>query len=135
VLFRSLKDIGIDGLYWAIPTTELSHRSEAQRKKYTYFLSLGKKDFRSCYYHRAKTTVDAIYKISSCFPVIEKYVEHEFTTSGNHVILQQKNDISEISRKLHKILAVEQRRPNYFAQHITDIKYALIKELAADTAE
>ena len=81
---------------------------------------------RSCYYHIAKTTVDAIYKISSCFPIIEKYVDYEFKTSGVHVVLQRKDDISEIERKLRRILAFEFRKPNYFQQRITDIRNYLM---------
>ena len=35
----------------------------------------------------------------------------------------------EIERKLKRILAFESRRPNYFKQHITDIKNYLITEI------
>ena len=94
-----------------------------------YYLSLDERDLRSCYYHKAKTTVDSIYKISSCFPVIEKYILHEFTTSGVHVILRKKDDISEIERKMKRILSFEFRRKNYFSQRISDIKDYLINEL------
>ena len=90
-IYCCLKDNQIDGLYWAIPTSIISHRSEAQNKRYSYYMSLDEKDLRSCYYHKAKTTVDSLYKISSCFPVTEKYVSHEFTTNNVHVVMQKKS--------------------------------------------
>ncbi|MCL2018149.1 MAG: hypothetical protein FWG70_00180 [Oscillospiraceae bacterium] len=130
-VYCCIKDNKIDGLYWAIPTTNISHRSEAQNKKFSYFMSLDDKDLRSCYYHKANTTVKSIYKISSCFPVIEKYVDHEFTTSGVHVIMRRKNDISEIERKLKRILSFEFRKNNYFPQRISDIRNNLIAEIDA----
>ena len=36
--------------------------------------------------------------------------------------------ISELERKLKRILYFEDSRPNYFRQHITDIKYKLSSE-------
>ena len=129
-IYCCLKDNKIDGLYWAIPTTDISHRSEEQIKKYNYYMSLSDKDLRSSYYHRAKTTVDSIYKISSCFPMIERYISHEFTTSNVHVVMRKKEDIIEIERKLKKILSFEFKKKNYFLQRISDIRDYLINELS-----
>ena len=128
-IYCCLKDNLIDGLYWAIPTSIVSHRSEKQNSKYDFYMQLNEKDLRSCYYHKAKTTVESIYKVSSCFPIIEKYVSHEFTTSNVHVVMQNKKDIDEIERKLKRILAFEFRKNNYFLQRISDIKSYLINEL------
>jgi hypothetical protein len=61
--------------------------------------------------------------------VIEKYVDHEFTTNGVHVVMQSKEDIAEIERKLRSVLALEFRKTNYFPQRISDIRKALIAEL------
>ena len=98
-------------------------------------MSLGNNDLRSSYYHIAKTTIDSVYKISSCFPVIEKYIEHEFTTSDVHVVMQKQEDISEIERKFKKILAFEFRKRNYFLQRISDIKNYLVNELINENAQ
>jgi hypothetical protein len=128
-VYCCFKDNKIDGMFWAIPTSVLAHRSNEQNIKYKYYLSLDESDLRSCYYHIARTTVVALYKISSCFPVIEKYIEHEFTTRKVHVVMKKKSDINEISRKLKRILSMEAHKPNYFNQRITDIKEYLINDL------
>ena len=128
-VYCCIKDKKINDLYWAIPTTDISHRSKEQIAKYGKYMALDDRDLRSCYYHIAKTTVDSIYKISSCFPVTEKYILHEFTTNGVHVIVQKKDDIDIIEKKLRKILSFEFRKKNYFLQRISDIKDFLINEL------
>lgn len=128
-IYCCIKDSRVDGLYWAIPTSDLSHRSAEQLERYNRFLSLPDRDLRSCYYHIGRTTKEALFKISSCFPVTEKYIDHEFTTSGTHVVLRRAETVNEIERKLKRILAFESRKPNYFPQRITDLKLALIKEL------
>ena len=130
-IYCCLKDDKIDGLFWAIPTTDIAHRNQKQVDKCNYYISLNENDMRSCYYHIAKTTVEAIYKISSCFPIIEKYVDYEFKTSGVHVVMQRKNDIIEIERKLRRILAFEFRQPNYFLKRITDVRNHLIGEFSS----
>ena len=126
-VFCCMKDINIDGLYWAIPTSDFAHRTNEQIKKYNDYLSKDKSDLRSCYYHIGKTTKPALFKISSCFPITDEYVDHEYTSCQKTVILKNKSLISELERKLRKILAFESTRPNYFPQHITDIKNTLLK--------
>lgn len=128
-MFCCLKDNKIDGLYWAIPTSDLSHRTQKQRKYYEYCLTRPKNDLRSCYYHIAKTTKDALYKISSCYPITEKYIDHPFVTNNVHVIMQKQYDINEIKRKFKRILSMEFKKKNYFPQHISDIREFLIQEL------
>lgn len=71
----------------------------------------------------------ALYKISSCYPITDKYIDHEFQINGKHVVIKNNKDISEINKKFRKIIAFENRRPNYFPQRITDIKNCLITEL------
>ena len=71
-------------------------------------------DLRWAYYHIANTNKKALYKISSCFPITDKYVEHEYTSNNKHVILQRTSDIEIIKKKLKKILSFENRRNNYF---------------------
>lgn len=128
-VFCCLKDSKIEGLYWAIPTSDLSHRDNEQKKYYEFCLNCPKNDLRSCYYHVGKTTKLALYKISSCYPITEKYIEHKFVTNNVHVIMKKQNDIFEIRRKFKRILSMESRKPNYFPQRITDVKNYLIEEL------
>lgn len=86
-------------------------------------------DLRSCYYHIVQGNKTALYKISSCYPITEKYIDHEYTVNRTHVIIRNKEDIAEINRKFKRIISMENRKPNYFSQHIADIKNYLIKEL------
>lgn len=50
-------------------------------------------------------------------------------------VIKNKALISELERKLKRILAWENNRPNYFRQHITDIKSYLISEIEADKSK
>lgn len=43
--------------------------------------------------------------------------------------MKRQDDINEIHRKFKRILSMEFRKPNYFPQHITDIRKFLINEL------
>lgn len=129
LVFCCLKDNRIEGLSWAIPTSDLSHRDNKQRQFYQFCLSCSGRDLRSCYYHIAKTTKDALYKISSCYPVTEKYIDHAFISNGKHVVMRRQDDINEIRRKFKRILSMGFRKPNHFPQHITDISNFLIEKL------
>lgn len=131
-VYCCLKDKYINGLYWAIPTSDITHRSNEQRKYYEECLEKPDNDLRSCYYHIGRTTKEALYKISSCFPITEKYVDYEYSSCGQHVVIRRADTVKEIERKLKRILAFETRKPNYFQQHITDIKNYLINELTND---
>ena len=128
-IYCCLKDLVIDRLYWAIPTSDYEHRSPEQISKINDYLSKPDNDLRSCYYHIGRTTKKAVYKISSCFPITEQYIDHEYTFRGTHIVLQNTTTIKELSRKLKRILSFESHNPNYFPQRITDIKEYLIKEL------
>lgn len=131
-VFCCVKDNKIEGLYWAIPTSDISHRSESQIEYYNMCMSCDEKDLRNSYYHIVKSNRTALYKISSCYPITDKYINHEYTVNKIHVIIQNKEDLAEINRKFKRILAVENRKPNYFRQHITDIKNYLIEELKSE---
>ena len=128
-IYCCIKDKKIEGLYWAIPTSDINHRNEGQKDYYETCLEKPIDDIRSCYYHMGRTTKEAIYKISSCYPITKKYIDHEFVSCGKHVVIRKSETVSEIERKLRRILAFEFRRPNYFPQHITDIRNYLINEL------
>lgn len=52
-----------------------------------------------------------------------------------HVVMQKQNDISEIRRKFKRILSMEFKKPNYFPQHISDIREYLIKELNCEESK
>lgn len=128
-VYCCFKDNKIADLYWAIPTSDFNHREKYQIEKFYNYTHKSLDDLRSCYYYIGFTTKKAVYKISSCFPIIDKYIDHEFTSNGTHVIIKNKKAIHELDIKLRRILAFENNNNNYFPQHITDIKNALLKEL------
>ena len=84
----------------------MSHRENNQKEYYEFCLERPDNDLRSCYYHIAKTTKRALYKISSCYPITEKYIEHPYITNKVHVVMQKQNDINEIRRKFKRILSM-----------------------------
>ena len=131
-VFCCVKDKKVDGLYWAIPTSDISHRDKSQIAYYNMCMQCHEKDLRSCYYHIVRGNRTALYKISSCYPITDKYIDHEYTVNKTHVVIQRKEDIAEINRKFRRIISMENRKPNYFRQHITDVKNYLIQELEAE---
>ena len=67
--------------------------------------------------------------ISSCFPIIDKYIEREYLVKGKPLILNNKEQSNIIKTKFRRIIQVENNNPNIFEQRITDIKNILLKEL------
>jgi hypothetical protein len=128
-IFCCIEDNKVPGLFWAIPTSDYSHRTQEQKLKYEKFDSLTEKDIRYAWYFVGHTNIQAVFRISSCLPITDKYVECPYESKGFHLILKDKNDILTIRKKLGIILITEKMHPNKFEQHITDIKNFLISEL------
>lgn len=119
-----------DKLYWAIPMGKLNHRDAIQIARINRFLSLPEKDIRSCYYHIGRTTTKSIFFISDAIPIIDKYIlDIHVGADSNHYIIKNPNLISELERKLKRILSDENSRPNKYRQHITDVKNHLLNEI------
>lgn len=117
-------------LYWAIPMGMLKHRDETQQKRLDRYLNLPVRDLRSCYYHIGRTTTKSIFFISDAVPITDKYIDRGHNgANAEHFIIKNPNLVSELERKLFRILSVENSSPNYFRQHITSIKEYLISEL------
>lgn len=120
-----------DNVYWAIPMGNLEHRDEKAKRRIEKFLSYTNKDIRSCFYHIGRTDVHSIFFISDAVPITDRYIERDYIGkyTGQQYVIKNKNLIFELERKLKRILSWENSRPNYFRQHITDIKNYLLKEL------
>ena len=118
-----LKSLEYDSLYWAIPIGNWDHRSEEAKQRINSFLSYDEKDLRSCYYHVGNTDVKSIFFITDVVPIKDEYIDREYLNryTNNIYVIQNKQLIAEIERKLKRILAFEKQRPNYFRQHITDL--------------
>lgn len=129
-----IESLEMEGLYWAIPVGKLDHRDGQAQIRLNNFLSLPDSNIESCFYHIGKTTTQSIFFISDVIPITEKYIEREYInryTDEVHII-KNKPLIAELERKLKRILSYENANPNYFRQHITDIKTTLISELQQD---
>ena len=113
-------------IYWAIPMGNLNHRSEKAKERLDFYLNIEESDIRSCFYHIGKTTIDTIFFISDVVPIKEIYIDREYLGFNNiHYIIKNKKLISELEGKLKRILYFEDSTPNYFRQHITDLKNKL----------
>jgi hypothetical protein len=126
-----------DNIYWAIPMGNLDHRDENAKRRIEKFLSYTNKDIRSCFYHIGRTDVYSIFFISDAVPITDKYIERNYIGkyTGKQYVIKNKNLIFELERKLKRILSWENSRPNYFRQHITDIKNHLVKELGMESEQ
>lgn len=117
-------------LYWAIPMGNLNHRNEAQRRRLDFYINLPDDDIRSCYYHIGRTSNRSIFFISDAIPITEKYIDGIHVGADKcHYIIKNPNLISELERKLFRVLSVENADKNHFRQHITDVKAYLLREL------
>ncbi len=82
-----------------------------------------------------KTTVKSIFFISDVIPITAKYIERDYLGfDKKSFVIKNKGLISELERKLKRILSFEASNENYFRQHITDIKRDLLKELSEETS-
>ncbi|MDD4592237.1 MAG: hypothetical protein PHG06_17695 [Parabacteroides sp.] len=117
-------------LYWAIPVGKWDHRENAAQTRIQKYLNYEDHDLRSCFYHLGRTTCKSIFFVSDVIPITDNYIERQYLNyDNNHYIIKNPNLLSELNRKLKRILSYENSKPNYFRQHITDIKECLIAEL------
>ena len=125
-----IKSIECDGLYWAIPVGNYEHRDQKAKERINRYMSYDKKDIRSCFYHIGNTNEKSIFFVSDVVPFTDKYIDREYLNKTKRIhIVKNKVLIEELEYKLKRILQFENKRPNYFRQHITDIKNYLVKEL------
>lgn len=125
-----IKSTENENLYWAIPVGNYAHRSEEAKKLIQKYIDMDKDKIQSCFYHIGNTNVKSIFFISDVVPIIDKYIDREYLNKTKTVhIIKNKKLILDLEYKLKRILAFEKSRPNYFRQHITDVKEYLIKEL------
>lgn len=115
-------------LYWAVPVGKVNHRNEQALTRIHDYMN--KKDIRGCFYHIGRTTNKSIFFLSDVVPITEKYIAEKHVGMDNkHYIIKNSKLIGELNKKLVRILAWENSKPNYFRQHITDIKKYLLHEI------
>lgn len=128
-----MKSLECDKLYWAIPVGNYDHRDENAKKRIQKYMDYNRKDIRSCFYHVGNTNEKSIFFISDVVPFTEKYIDREYKNKTKRIhVVKNKILLSELEYKLGRILEFENRYPNSFRQHITDIKNYLIEELKND---
>ena len=96
-------------------------------KRIEAFVKSKTANIKSSFYHIGVTNKPCIFCISSCFPIIEKYIEKEYIVAGKHLILDNVEQNNAIKKKLRRILNAERLNPNRF--EITHIKEELMEEL------
>jgi len=125
-----IKSVENDNLYWAIPIGNYEHRSINAKLRIQSFLKKDKKQIQSCFYHIGNTNEKSIFFVSDAIPITDTYIEREYLGINKNVYtIKNKTLIKELEYKLSRILSYEKSNPNYFRQHITDIKKHLIQEL------
>lgn len=118
-------------LFWAIPIGKLNHRNEKAQARIQKYLKCNKSNIQSCFYHIGKTDTQSIFFISDVIPISKKYIEREYIGkySGELYVIKNKQLLFELEEKLKRILAWENGHPNFFRQHITDVKNFILSEL------
>ena len=125
-----IKSTECDNLYWAIPVGNYEHRNEQAKERIQKFIQYNKKDIRSCFYHIGNTNEKSIFFISDVVPITDKYIDREYLNQSKKIhIVKNKILLADLEYKLRRILTYERNSPNFFRQHITDIKNYLIEEL------
>lgn len=125
-----IKSTECDNLYWAIPVGNYEHRNEQAKERIQKFIQYNKKDIRSCFYHIGNTNEKSIFFISDVVPITDKYIDREYLNQSKKIhIVKNKVLLADLEYKLRRILSYEKNNPNFFRQHITDIKNYLIEEL------
>ena len=93
------------GIYWMIP---LSSRID----KYKKIMEKKEKAGKSCdIIHIAELDNgrESAFLIQDIFPVTEKYIEREYTISGNHLMLTSEHTVKEIEQKAKKVIGMLKR--------------------------
>lgn len=117
-------------IYWAIPMGNWEHRSEEAKERINKYLDLPEDKIASCYYHVGRTTTKSIFFISDVVPITDKYIEREYLgRDSKGYVIKNPNLLAELQRKVRRIVYYEDKNPNLFRQHITDVKNFLIEEI------
>jgi hypothetical protein len=115
-------------IFWAIPVGKVNHRDEQALNRIRTFMEY--RDIRGPYYHIGRTTNKSIFFISDAVPITDKYIlEPHYDINKKPYVIKNPKLLLELNKKLKRILNWENSRPNYFRQHMTDVKKYLLEEL------
>lgn len=114
-------------LFWAIPASKITKDKNMERIE--EYVNSRTSNIKSSFYHIGMKNIPCIFCISSCFPIIDKYIEREYTVNGKHLVIHNEKQNKILRIKLKRILKAESLNPNRFEQNITNIKEELINEI------
>lgn len=89
-----------DGIYWMIP---LSSNVE----KFKRIIAKRESKGRTCdtlHIIKLDDGRESAFLMQDMFPVIEAYVEREYTIAGNHMVLTSEREIKILEKKARKVL-------------------------------
>ena len=89
-------------MYWMIP---LSSRVE----KYKRIMEDREQEGKPCdIIHIAKLDNgrESVFLIQDMFPIIDSYIERQYTIAGNHLMLTSEHNAKEIERKAKKVMGM-----------------------------
>lgn len=117
-------------LYWAIPVGKVNHRDTKAINRIYSYMNKDPRNIASCFYHIGKTTTKSIFFISDAFPVTDVYIDRIYEGyDKQQYVIENNNLLSALKYKLQRILSYENANPNFFRQHITDVKRKLLDEI------
>ena len=125
--FCCIQDKYESKIFWAIPASKITNDKNIRRIK--EYVDSKTSNIKSSFYHIGMTNRPCIFCISSCFPIIDKYIEREYIVNGKHLVIYNEKQNKILRTKLKRILKAENTNPNRFEQKITSIKKELMNEL------
>ena len=93
------------GIYWMIP---LSSHIE----KYRRIMERKKAEGKPCdilQIVRLDDGKENAFLIQDMFPILEEYIEREYTIAGNHLLLTSEHEVKALERKARKVLGMLRR--------------------------
>lgn len=104
--------------------------NDSKERPIVCLIKLSENDIRSCFYHLGRTDEKSIFFISDVVPITEKYIDRCYKSkyTGEPYIIKNNELLKELIRKTKRILSWENANPNFYRQHITDIKNFLLNE-------
>ncbi len=111
------------GIYWMIP---LSSRIEKYRK----IMEKKEKAGKPCdilHIVKLDDSRESAFLIQDMFPIMEEYIEREYTIAGNHLMLTSEHAAREIEKKAKKVMGYVEawhKVHSNAAEHYGDIREA-----------
>lgn len=110
--FCCIKDKYQKELFWAILASKIT--ADKNMKRIEEYVNSKTSNIKSSFYHIGMTNRPCVFCISSCFPIVDKYIEREYIVNGKHLVIYNEKQNKILRTKLKRILKVENNNPNRF---------------------